>query len=153
MTAVASKPWWRWFRFRRNRGGYQLGPPVKVLSLVGLLLAFDQVTKHTLTTQDWAVHTQTGRWLLLPTATIAITLPLLLFAITRAIAVLTTSGALGNLVSQLTQNEVANPIQVQYGTTTAAFNLADVYIVSALILAAWAGVILSTRITNPRRQP
>lgn len=144
MTARLSlrSRWRRWWRSRRHA---RSGP--LVLAAVALLVGFDQATKSFLVTQEGYLHASPPEWTVMGLVLIVVLAPFTLRPSTRIPAVLALSGATANVLSQLIHNTNHNPIFVQTTTHGMAFNIADLYMVSAI---ATAGVFLAL---SPRRQP
>lgn len=153
MTTLAISPWRRWARWRRRRGLANLGPPVKVLSFVALLVALDQATKAQLTTEAWAWHQQPRTWLIQPLITLLVALPFLLSPLTRRAATFAVAGVIGNGLSALRFDVVANPIQVRTETHAVAFNLADVFLILGFAFAAFAVAAHTVHLLTTRRHP
>ena len=154
--AVASKPYWRWIRFHRKRGTFHRGKravakPWNGLVLIAALIAFDQYTKAQLTTADWAWHSQPATWLIYPMIALLVTAPFLLIRRTRLAAIFTLAGTLGNMTSELRFDVIANPAQIQSGDTVVAFNAADVFLMTGLVLAGWAVVTIILALVTRRQ--
>lgn len=158
MTALALSrlPYWRWWRAtRRRRQGNRPGAAVKpwngIVALIGLLVALDQLVKYVLVTPDWAWHVQPTSWLINPLIFTATLSPLLLVPAARRAASFAIAGAVGNALSELTTPAIANPFVAQIRDSTFAFNLADAYLATGVILAILAVPAIVT--ARPRRHP
>jgi len=136
--------WKRWLRWLwwRNRNRNPSGE-AKVLALIGSLVALDQVSKYLLGTADWAWHNQGAAWTAQSLATTALVGLLLLTERFRLAAAFLVAGGLGNLLSELSQNTIANPFQTQMGDTFVAFNAADVMLLTGMALGVIATVTVA----------
>jgi hypothetical protein len=112
---------------------------------LGLAL-LDFVVKERLPTSEWLLHERSRGWVVLSVALLAgcLAIAILSSRLVAAMASLTAGGALGNLVSVGRHGAVPNPLQLG-GSNGIAFNLADVFVVSGLLLLVGALASISVR--------
>lgn len=148
--ALSHLPFWRWWRHRRwniRRRPGAIAKPWNGIVIVGLLIAADQLAKHLLVTQSGMQHVSSTAWLIQAVLMACILPVFALFQPIRIAVLLCVAGGSANALSDLLHGVVANPITVQYGHNLVAFNLADVYLVSGIVMA-----IVTLATYRPRRQ-
>lgn len=135
--------WKRYLRWLRGQGKKRNRlRDAQILGLVVALVTLDQATKHGLTTQDWAWHEQPVTWLITTSLIVTATSLLLLTDTFRWAGIFLVSGGIGNVLSELLYDRVANPFQTQAASTFVAFNTADVLIAVGMTLLPISAVRL-----------
>ena len=110
------------------------------------LASLDLAVKERLPTSEWLLHERSAGWVALSTALLVgcVAIACLSSRKVAVMAALTAGGALGNLVSVASDGAVPNPLHVG-GANGIAFNLADVFVVSGLLLLVVALMSASVR--------
>ena len=127
-----------------------------MLVLAALLAAADLAHKASTQTPPWAYHARSAAWVALSLALLGAVLaltriPSLLVA---ACAGVLAGGVLGNLVSgALHAWAVPDPIVVATGYGIAAFNLADVFVLTGILSLTSALVVTTVRHRESLRPP
>ena len=119
-----------------------------ILAPAAALASVDLLVKDTVPTAAWAYHHRSNAW-------VAISIFLLLAAValslvpSRAVALaggVMSAGVLGNLVSaRAGGNWVPNPLTIDPGDYTLAFNLADVFFLIGNLLLMSALIVVTVR--------
>jgi hypothetical protein len=132
------------------------GRALATLVLAALLAAADLWHKASTPTPPWAYHTRSGAW-------VALSLALLgaVVALTRvpSLAVALSAGVLaggvaGNLASgALNSMAVPDPIVIATGQGVAAFNLADVFVLTGILALTVALAVTAIRHRDSLRPP
>jgi hypothetical protein len=120
-------------------------------------LAFvDFTVKERLPTSEWLLHERSAAWVVLSAALLVgcFAIAGLSSRLVAAMAAVTAGGALGNLISVGRAGAVPNPLHIG-GSNGIVFNLADVFVVSGLVLLVVALMSASVRhrdrLIPPRR--
>ncbi len=110
------------------------------------LAAVDLAVKERLPTAEWLLHERSAGWVALSAALLLGCLAIACLSSPKVaiMAALTAGGALGNLISVGRDGAVPNPLHLG-GSNGIVFNLADVFVVSGLLLLVVALMSASVR--------
>lgn len=122
---------------------------LSLLILAGLL-ALDLATKYILTTPEWAWHPRTSGWQLTAVVCAVLFSLLLMHPVTRLPGAVLIAGSLGNLIDSFNPQGIHNPFVMYRDDIQTAFNLADVYLASAVF--TFLGALAIRFLTHPQHQ-
>lgn len=127
---------------------------VWTVALGALLAAADLAVKAAVATPAWSYHPRSGAWVAL-TLTVVVGCLALARVPSTAVALaagVTAGGAAGNLVSfAVSGRGVENPLVIRGSAAGVAFNLADVYFLTGIVLLMVTTIAFSIR--NRERLP